>query len=141
MDLNKFRKIAEIVASAIEAFDDAKALENKDLYISFDKLIGLTVPVGYKFTYEDKLYKTRQDNLLIQEQYKPSIDTAALYEEINEINQGTLEDPIPYNNNMELFEGLYYIQNEVVYKCTRNTGTAVFHDLKDLVGIYIEIAK
>lgn len=141
MDLNKFRKIAEIAASAIEAFDDAKALENKDLYISFDKLIGLTVPVGYKFTYEDKLYKTRQDNLLIQEQYKPSIDTAALYEEINEKNAGTLEDPIPYNNNMELFEGKYYIQNEVIYKCTRNTGTAVFHDLKDLVGIYVEIAK
>lgn len=63
------------------------------------------------------------------------------YEEINEKNAGTLEDPIPYNNNMELFEGLYYIQNEVIYKCTRNTGTAVFHDLKDLVGIYIEIAK
>lgn len=141
MDLNKFRRIAEIAAFAIEAFDDAKALENKDLYTSFDKLIGLTVPIGYKFTYEDRLYKTRQDNLLIQEQYKPSIDTAALYEEINEINQGTLEDPIPYNNNMELFEGMYYIQNEVVYKCTRNTGTAVFHDLKDLVGIYVEIAK
>lgn len=141
MDLNKFRKIAEIAASAIEAFDDAKALENKELYISFDKLIGLTVPVGYKFTYEDKLYKTRQDNLLIQEQYKPRINTAALYEEINETNQGTLEDPIPYNNNMELFEGLYYIQNEIIYKCTRNTGTAVFHDLKDLVGLYVEIAK
>lgn len=139
MDLNKFRKIAEIAASAIEAFDDAKALENKELYISFDKLIGLTVPIGYKFTYEDKLYKTRQNNLLIQEHYKPSIDTASLYEEINETNQGTLEDPIPYNNNMELFEGLYYIQNEVVYKCTRNTGTAVFHDLKDLVGLYVEV--
>ena len=138
MDLNKFRKIAEIAASAIEAFDDAKALENKELYISFDKLIGLTVPIGYKFTYEDKLYKTRQDSLLIQEHYKPSIDTASLYEEINETNQGTLEDPIPYNNNMELFEGKYYIQNEVIYKCTRNTGTAVFHDLKDLVGLYVE---
>lgn len=141
MDLNKFRKIAEMAASAIEAFDDAKALENKELYISFDKLIGLTVPIGYKFTYEDKLYKTRQNNLLIQEHYKPSIDTASLYEEINETNQGTLEDPIPYNNNMELFEGMYYIQNEVIYKCTRNTGTAVFHDLKDLVGLYVEIAK
>lgn len=138
MDLNKFRKIAEIAAAAIEAFDDTKALENKELYISFDKLIGLTVPIGYKFTYEDKLYKTRQDSLLIQEHYKPSIDTASLYEEINETNQGTLEDPIPYNNNMELFEGKYYIQNEVIYKCTRNTGTAVFHDLKDLVGLYVE---
>lgn len=141
MDLNKFKKIAEIAAAAIETFDDAKALENKELYISFDKLIGLTVPVGYKFTYEDKLYKTRQDNLLIQEQYKPSIDTASLYEEINEVNQGTLEDPIPYNNNMELFEGLYYIQNEVIYKCTRSTGTAVFHNLKDLVGLYVETVE
>lgn len=141
MNLDKIRLIFRQVASIIQTLSDKDALENKDIYLDFNSLIGETVPLGYKFTYEGKLYKTRQNSLLIQEQYKPSIDTASLYEEINEQNQGTIDDPIPYNNNMELFEGLYYIQNEVIYKCTRSTGIPVFHNLSDLVGLYVEIAK
>ena len=39
---------------------------------------------------------------------------------------------------MELFAGKYYSQNGVVYKCTRNTEQAVYHDLAELVGIYVE---
>ena len=141
MNLDKIRLIFRQAASIIQTLSDKDALENKDIYLDFNSLIGETVPLGYKFTYGGRLYKTRQDKLLIQEQYKPSIDTASLYEEINEQNQGTIDDPIPYNNNMELFEGLYYIQNEVIYKCTRSTGTPVFHNLSDLVGLYVEIAK
>lgn len=141
MNLDKIRLIFRQAASIIQTLSDKDALENKDIYLDFNSLIGETVPLGYKFTYEGKLYKTRQNSLLIQEQYKPSIDTASLYEEINEKNQGTIDDPIPYNNNMELFEGLYYIQNEVIYKCTRSTGIPVFHNLSDLVGLYVEIAK
>lgn len=141
MDLNKLKLIFKQASSFIQKLSDNEALKNKEIYLEFNKLIGKTVPIGYKFTYEDKLYKTRQDKLLIQEQYKPSIDTASLYEEINEKNEGTIDEPIPYNNNMELFEGLYYIQNEVIYKCTRSTGTPVFHNLSDLVGIYVEVVK
>lgn len=39
---------------------------------------------------------------------------------------------------MELFEGKYYSQSGVVYKCTRNTEQAVYHDLSALVGLYVE---
>lgn len=53
---------------------------------------------------------------------------------------GTEEDPIPYNNNMELKLGKYYSQYEVVYLCSRDTGQAVYNDLKDLIGIYVVIA-
>ena len=70
-----------------------------------------------------------------------SQDYAALSEEINETNAGTKEDPIPYNNNMELFEGKYYSQNSITYKCTRNTEQAVYQDLSGLVGIYVEVAN
>ena len=61
------------------------------------------------------------------------------YEEINESHTGTSEDPIPYNNNMELVEGKYYSQDGVTYLCTRSTGQAVYNPLKDLVGIYVEV--
>lgn len=140
MGLSKFKVIASIAANALRSLDDTEALKVKDAYLPFTDLIGKRLPLNYKFTYEGKLYKVIQDNLLIQEQYTPSIDTASLYTEINEQNQGTLEDPIPYNNNMELFEGLYYIQSNIIYKCVRSTGTPVFHDLASLVGIYVEVA-
>ena len=42
---------------------------------------------------------------------------------------------------MELFAGKYYSQNGVVYKCTRNSGQPVYHELSALVGLYVEIAK
>jgi hypothetical protein len=40
---------------------------------------------------------------------------------------------------MEIFADKYYIQYDVLYKCTRDSGTALSHDLYDLKGIYVEI--
>lgn len=123
---------------------DADSLKFKDLYPNWDEFIGQSLKTNFKINYNGKLYKTRQEiaTVLDQEGYRPGeIGSEALYEEINETNQGTKEDPIPYNNNMELFEGKYYSQKGITYKCTRNTGQAVFNDLSDLIGIYVEIAE
>lgn len=109
MELTKFEMIAKLAIEKNNSLSDVECLSCKNIFLSFEELIGKTVPLGYKFTYEDKLYKTRPDNLLIQEQYIPSINTASLYEEINEKNQGSLEDPIPYNNNMALEVGFYLL--------------------------------
>ena len=32
-----------------------------------------------------------------------------------------------------------YMQGGVLYKCTRDTGNPVYHDLSALVGIYVEL--
>ena len=53
---------------------------------------------------------------------------------------GTQEDPIPYDGNMALENGKYYIQNETVYKCTRDTEIPVYQTLAELIGIYVEVA-
>lgn len=117
---------------------DEQALQFKNLYPKWETFINQKLEKDYKVLYEDKLYKVKQTIEKVLQNQPPSIDTAALYEEINEANAGTLEDPIPYNNNMELFEGKYYSQNGVTYKCTRNTEQAVYQDLSALVGIYVE---
>ncbi len=119
---------------------DADALAVKDLHPSWESFIGKEMKKGTRSVYDGKLFRTRQDISVVLENQPPSIDTAALYEEINETNAGTQDDPIPYNNNMELFAGKYYSQNGVVYRCTRDTGQAVYHDLSALVGIYVEVA-
>ena len=133
---------AAVLVSQLQAqsLDDAQALTVKAIYPTWESIIGQTVRKDYKFQYADKLYKTIQDNLLIQEQYIPGEGTESLYTVIDETHAGTQEDPIPYDGNMALENGKYYIQDETVYKCTRDTEIPVYHALADLIGIYVEVA-
>ena len=129
--------VAQMQAQSLE---DAQALTVKAIYPTWESIIGQTVKLGYKFQHADKLYKTIQDNLLIQEQYIPGEGTESLYTVIDETHAGTQEDPIPYDGNMALENGKYYIQDETVYKCTRDTEIPVYNALADLIGIYVEVA-
>lgn len=139
----KVNQMIGVFAASINKMDltDEQSLQFKDLYPEWATFINQKLEAGFKVLYEDKLYKVKQTIEKVLGNQPPSIDTAALYEEINETNAGTKEDPIPYNNNMELFEGKYYSQNGVTYKCTRNTEQAVYHDLSALVGTYVEVAQ
>lgn len=137
---------AEVQAAAVEvarlqaqSLSDTDALTVKDIYPLWKDVIGKTVDNGFKFLYEDVLYKTIQNKLLIQEQYIPGQGTEALYTVINEEHAGTADDPIPYDNNMELEEGNYYRQDGVTYYCNRSTGQPVYNALADLVGLYVEV--
>lgn len=120
---------------------DEQALSVKSLYPKWEEFINKTLMEGYRVQYDGKLWNVRQEVNPVLENQPPSIDTAALYEEVNETNAGTKEDPIPYDNNMELFEGKYYSQDGVTYLCTRSTGQAVYNPLAELVGIYVELAE
>lgn len=105
---------------------------------------GDTLAMNTKFQYDGKLWAARQ-TVVVSSVYPPGIDTAALYVEVTEdyvdgVEQGTLENPIEYSGNMALEEGKYYAQDGVTYLCTRDTGSPVYHALKDLVGLYVEVA-
>ena len=106
---------------------------------------GDAVVKGDKFTFEDKLYAVMQDHTVAMAQY-PSIYTASLYCEVtpdyNEEGEqnGTKDNPIAYSGNMALENGKYYSQDNVVYLCVRDTGAPVYNALKDLVGIYVQVA-
>lgn len=114
---------------------DEDALKLKDIYPEWE--IGLDVKVNEKYRLGDDLWKVLQAHTT-QENYKPSLSTSSLWVRINETNKGTIDDPIPYTPPMEIFNGKYYIQNDITYKCTRDSGIALSHDLSALVGIYVE---
>ena len=105
---------------------------------------GDSVVKGDKFTYNGKLWAVLQDHTIMPHYY-PSINTASLYVEVtpdyNEQGEemGTLENPIPYEGNMVLENGKYYSQDGVTYLCNRDSGNPVYHALKDLVGLYVEL--
>lgn len=133
---------ALFVKSAVNTVEipDQTSLRMMDYYPDFSEIIGQTVKQGFKFVYKDKLWKTVQPGLSIQEHYPPGVGMESLYTHIDLEHTGAIYDPIPYEGNMELFSGKYYIQNDVRYLCNRDTGAAVYHALADLVGIYVEIA-
>lgn len=139
MDKQTFRQIAQNAVARLNGLTGSEALANKNLYLTWGECIGKNVTKGFKFTYNNKLFEVIQPSLIIQEQWIPGQGTESLYAEINEENAGTLEDPIPYNNNMQLYNGKYYSQDGVVYLCNRDTGIPVYNALKDLVGVYVEV--
>ena len=136
-DAKMYRSAIEAGANAVER-SDLDALAVKDIYPAWDSLIGQTVNVDFKLTHDGKLYKVIQAHT-VQADWIPGVGTESLYAVIDEGHTGAEDDPIPYDGNMELFEGLYYIQNGVTYRCTRNSGQPVYHALIDLVGLYVEV--
>lgn len=117
---------------------DNDALSVKSVYPEWETLIGKEVKQGDKMQCDGRLWKVLQQHT-VQEQWRQGTGTESLYTEIVETASGTADDPIPYNNNMELEQGKYYIQDGITYLCTRNTEIPVYQPLADLVGIYVEL--
>lgn len=116
---------------------DNEALSVKEIYPKWEDKIGSTIELGFITLYDGNLWKARQTHTAL-ETYPPSMNTAALYEIVVYQHEGTIEDPIPYTPPMEIFEGKYYTQYNELYLCTRSSGTALAHNLSDLIGIYVK---
>lgn len=126
------------------AVDDVTAYRMRAFYPEWADLAAeqyTTDKAGFKFLSGGDLYKTIPATHTFASQWVPGSGTESLYVRIDETHDGTKYDPIPYNGNMELFAGKYYTQSGQTYRCTRDTGTAVFHPLAELVGIYVEIVE
>ena len=127
------------IEDAVQSLPDAAALEAVVLHPVWNGLIGQTVDkAGFRFIYGGKLYKTIPANHTFQADWIPGVGTESIYTRIDEEHAGTLADPIPYDGNMALTAGLYYIQNGVTYLCNRDTINPVYNALVDLVGLYVE---
>lgn len=118
---------------------DAEALERAVVIYNWDRYIGKPLNAGQVVVHEDQVYRVRQQITEVLSIYPPSLDTASLYEAIVLTATGEIDDPIPYTPPMEIFNGKYYTQEDVKYKCTRDSGVALTHNLRDLVGMYVEV--
>lgn len=114
-----------------------EALDYMAVIYPWDYYLDKVLTEGMMVTYEDKPWRVRQTHTPL-EVYPPSLATASLYEAIDKEHSGEVDDPIPYAPPMEIFNGKYYIEDGVVYRCTRDSGMALSHRLADLVGLYVE---
>lgn len=115
----------------------SEALRVKDRYPEWE--VGIDVVKGHKYQYGEDLWEVLQGHKT-QENWKPSLETASLWKRVDEEHAGTKDDPIPYAPPMEIFKDKYYIQSKVLYKCIRDSGQPLSHNLSDLVGNYVEKA-
>ena len=138
---SKFEVVEELVVKQWNERTDItndEALEYMVIVYAWEEFIGNVLPTGKIVSHNDRLWRVRQEHTALKE-YEPSLAIASLYEVIEKEHEGTLEDPIPYTPPMELFENKFYKQDDLTYYCTRNSGTALSHNLKDIVGLYVDL--
>lgn len=132
----KAHHLRALIEKAAVSLSDSDALDAVELFPVW--AVGVWYDAGIRLRHNGILYRCRIAHTS-QTGWEPP-NVPALFEEVEEPGQGdTPDNPIPYNNNMELHLDKYYSQYSVVYRCIRDTGTAVYNDLADLVGIYVEV--
>ena len=123
------------IETAVQSLSDGEALESVTLHPAW--AIGRDYPAGHKVRCNGRLWRCIQAHTS-QTGWEPE-NAASLWEGINETHDGTLYDPVPYNGNMALVSGLYYIQDRVTYLCSMDTVNPVYNPLRELVGLYVEM--
>lgn len=137
---SKFEIVEELVTKQWNKRTDItneEALEYMVIVYPWYDFVGKVLPIGKIVSHNDRLWRVRQEHTVLKE-YEPSLATASLYEVIEKEHEGTLGDPIPYMPPMEIFEGKYYVENDILYLCTRSSGTALSHPLSALISLYVE---
>lgn len=135
-------QLRPVIELASQSLEDAVALTSVELFPKWKELVEkkATVKRGFRFQHNNKLFRTEQPEYTFVEHYVPgTAGTESLFSLVDEAHKGTIEDPIPYDKNMEIYKGLYYTQNGVLYLCIRDSGQPMYHDLESLIGIYVEV--
>lgn len=137
MKRSEVLKLRKIIELSVQSLEDETALQAVTLYPAWEA--DTAYETGCKVQYSNKLYRCIQAHTS-QAGWEP-MTASSLWERIDEAHAGTLEDPIPYDGNMALTQGKYYVQNNAIYLCIRDTVSPVYSALSELVNIYVEEIK
>ncbi len=128
------------------ALTDNEALQAVELFPAWAPGIEITQAMidegRNRFRQGKQLYKTTVVHTTIAEW--PPATTPTVWTPIDIEHTGTKEDPIPAAVGLMYKKGLYYIEDGVIYLCTRQDtedGTALFYLPSQLVSIYFEVVS
>lgn len=137
-------KVKPIYAKGAQTLSDADALTVKGIYP--DWAAGEEVKTREKRNYNGRLYRCRQAHTT-QADWTPDV-TPDLWVILDEVNEGTIDNPIPAVSGMEYTYGLYYLDPEDgnIYLCQRDGeeagGKITLYALPhNLVGNYFVLAE
>ena len=137
-------QLRPVIEQASQSLEDSVALTAVELFPKWKELVekGVEVEMGFRFQHDNKLYRTEQPKYTFVDTYVPgAVGTESLFSLVDVEHAGTITDPIPFSYNMEIYEGLYYKQYDVLYLCIRSSGQPLYHDLALLEGSYVEAVK
>ncbi len=137
-------RVRPMMEKAAQSLNDTDALSAMELFPYWKELVEKAAKVekGFRFQHDGTLYRTEQPEYTFVDHYVPGyVGTESLFSVVDESHTGMKDDPIPYQTNMEIYSGLYYTQNGVLYLCTRDSGQPLHHDLALLVGAYVEVVS
>ena len=135
-NIQEIDKAKEAIKYSINSLD----LSNNDTIKFIDYLpdwndyVGKSLPINFKLQYNNQAYQTLQYINVVLSDQTPDI-VYSLYAIINEEHEGTLKDPIPYQQQMAIEKGKYYIQYDVVYIAIQNMPTGMPYDLNQIPSI------
>lgn len=113
-------------------------LEKKSYFPKWNDLIGEQAEPEFNFQHGDDLFEVLQPHTFAAEWVPGEAGTESLYKKVS-LHAGTKEDPIPWQKNMQLYEGKYYTEADVLYLCTRDSGIPLSYSLAELVDQYVTV--
>lgn len=129
-------KLRELIIKASASLSDTDALEAVELFDEWEP--DMDYERGDRRCYDGVLYKARQAHTS-QEIYPPNT-VPALWEVVAPEGKGDSPDnPIEYDQSMVLEQGKFYIENDVVYICIRDSGVPLYTALANVIGNYVEV--
>ena len=138
----KARELRKLLEYVTETLDDQTVLSVATFVERWkpDTAYEVGKRVSYKPGDEVELWKCRQAHTS-QTGWEPSTATASLWERIDEIHSGAIDDPIPYNENLTVYKDLYYTEDGILYLCLRDSGQPLYATAASLVGNYFEVVE
>lgn len=135
-NIEQINEAKEAIKYSINSLDlsNNDTIKYKDYLPDWADYVGKSLPINFKFKYNNQPYQTIQYINVVLSDQTPDI-VYSLYKIIDEEHDGTLEDPIPYQQQMSIEKGKYYIQYDVVYIAIQNMPTGMPYDLSQIPSI------
>lgn len=132
----KAQQLRDKIENAAIHLSDEEALLSIELFPKWKS--DIEYEIGYRVQDEAVLYKCRQTHTS-QSDWRPAV-TPSLWEVVS-IEDGTHDHPIHYTLGMIIESGKFYLEDEVLYECIRDSVVPIYNKLADLIGNYVRVSN
>ena len=135
-NIQEIDKAKEAIKYSINSLDlsNNDTIKYKDYLPDWNDYVGKSLPINFKFKYNNQPYQTIQYINVVLSDQTPDI-VYSLYVAINEEHEGTLQDPIPYVQQMAIEKGKNYSQYGITYLAIQSMPTGMPYDLNQIPAI------
>lgn len=133
-DVDKNKEIIKYTINSLSLTVE-ESLNRKDYYPIWEEYLNKSLPKDFIVNYQDNLYQTIQPINVVLDNQTPDIVYALYHKLDKDEHAGTIDDPIPYEQQMKIEKGKYYSQYGITYLAIQSTNTGMPFDLKDMPSI------